>query len=258
MLLERGNPMTKPTILIVDDEPQLLRSLSLLFKRDFNVLTASNGREACEIFNSTPSLSLILLDLDMPIMTGIEALDIIRATNSNVKVIIMTGRSSHEYAKKCANLNVQGYIEKPFEMKQLREQIQSALGLEDFKILRELWNNDYEKRLDSISDFIKKTIHYLEKQDYVKLSIKELAKQLEVTHEHLSRIFHKECGIRLNEYMRKIKIEKGKEYLVKNHQLSIKDIAASIGINDDKHFCKIFKEETGVTPTEFRKRTMKC
>ena len=53
--------------------------------------------------------------------------------------------------------------------------------------------------------------------------------------------------------MRKVKIERGKENLMKNQDFSIKDVAASIGMDDDKHFCRLFKEETGLTPGEYRK-----
>ena len=74
-----------------------------------------------------------------------------------------------------------------------------------------------------------------------------------VSREHLSRKFLDECGILLKDYIRIVKIEKGKENLLRDRDLSIKEIATSVGINDDKHFCRLFKEETGLTPGEYRK-----
>jgi len=244
----------KPTILIADDEPRLLESLSLLLKKDFQILTALNGRDACITFKSNPSLSLILLDIDMPVMKGTEALEKIRDLSNDVKVIIMTGRSSHDYAKKCANLNVQGYVEKPFEVDQLTLQIKKHLAMEEFKVLKALWTDNYDERLASLSDLNRRTIHFLEKQYHTRLNIRELASRFKVSHEHLSRTFHRECGIPLKKYIRKLKVEKGKECLLNKNSYSIKDIAISIGISDDKHFCRVFKEETGLTPGEYRKR----
>ena len=248
--------MVKPTILIVDDDHHCLKSLTLTLEGDYYILAAQNGREACLLFKSNPSLSLILLDLDMPVMNGTEALAIIRGINKDVKVIIMTGRSSHDYAKKCASLNVQGYVEKPYEIHELLSQIKKELGMEDFKVLKALWSDDYEQLFNSMSELNKKTIHYLEKHFGAKLNIRELAIHFKVSHEHLSRTFLKECGIHLKEYIRKIKIERGKESLVKNRDLSIKALAASIGMVDDKHFCRLFKEETGLTPGEYRKSNL--
>ena len=245
--------MLKPTILIVDDDPHCLKSLTPALEGDYYILAAQNGKEACLLFKSNPSLSLILLDLDMPVMNGTEALAIIRGINKDVKVIIMTGKSSHDYAKKCASLNVQGYLEKPFDIEKLLSQIKEELGTDEFKVLKSLWTDDYEHLFDSISKVNKRTIEYLEKHYDTKMNIREIASHLKVSHEHLSRIFLKECGINLKEYIRKIKIERGKENLIKNRHLSIKDVAASIGMDDDKHFCRLFKEETGLTPGEYRK-----
>lgn len=245
--------MPKPTILIADDEPRLLETLSLLYKEDFRILKASNGREAYRIFKSTPSLSLILLDLDMPVMSGTEALEKIRRISHDVKIVIMTGRSSHDYAKKCASMNVQGYVEKPFDSASLRSQIKKHLGMEESKVLKSLWNDNYEERLRSLSELNKRVVRHLDRHCNKRLNIKELAASLKVTPEHLSRTFHGECHIRLVEYIRKVRIEKGKELLLKNQCSTIKEVAASIGMSDDKYFCRLFKEETGMTPTEYRK-----
>ena len=245
--------MVKPTILIVDNDHHFLKSLTLALEEDYYILAAKNGREACLLFKSNLSISLILLDLDMPVMNGTEALAIIRGISKDVKVIIMTGRSSHNYAKKCANLNVQGYVEKPLDVHRLVSQIKKELGADDFKVLKTLWPDDYEQLFNSISDVNKRTIHYLEKHYDTRMNIKEIASHLKVSYEHLSRTFIQECGIHLKEYIRKIKVERGKEHLIKNRDLTIKDVAASIGMDDDKHFCRIFKEETGLTPGEYRK-----
>lgn len=245
--------MVKPTILIVDDEPNLLKSLALILEDDYDILEAQNGKEAIQLFKSNPSISLILLDLYMPVMNGAKALEIIREASKDVKVIIMTGQSSHDYAKKCAALNVQGYIEKPVGIPELLMQIKKELGMDDFKALKALWPDDYEERFNSMSELNKKMVHYLEKNYNTKVEIQDLAEHFRVSREHLSRSFLDECGINLKAYIKSVKIEKGKENLLRDRDLSLKDIAASIGINDDKHFCKLFKEETGLTPGEYRK-----
>ena len=245
--------MAKPTILIIDDELNLLKSLSLILTDDYDILTASNGREAIQLFKSNPSVSLILLDLTMPVMNGAEALAIIRETSREVKVIIMTGNSSHDYAKKCAALNVQGYVEKPFDIPQLLMQIRKELGMDEFKALKALWPDDYEERFDSMGELNKKTVRYVEKHYNAKIELQDLAEHFRVSREHLSRKFLDGCGINLKAYIKSVKIEKGKEALLKDRDLSIREIAASVGMNDDKHFCRLFKEETGLTPGEYRK-----
>ena len=84
--------MGKHLILIVDDEPRLLKSLFLLLRNNFDIVTATNGKEGYKLFKIHPYLSMILLDLDMPVMNGVEMLERVRDENNNMKVIVMTGR----------------------------------------------------------------------------------------------------------------------------------------------------------------------
>lgn len=244
--------MDKPLVLIVDDEPRLLDSLFLLLKGEFDVITATNGREGLSSFRERPSISMILLDLDMPVMNGVEALEEIRGISNDVKVIIMTGRSSHHWARQCANLNVQGYIDKPFDIEELINKIKKLLGKEDFKLLKKLWGEEYEMRKASSSQLVKNTLHYIEKNFHINFNIKQISAHFEVTHEYLSRKFSKECGMILIEYIKEIRLEKSKEYLAVSPPYKIGEVASFVGISDISYYGRIFKKHTGFTPAQFR------
>ena len=247
--------MGKPTVLIIDDEPRLLSSLSCLIEREFDVLTASNGRNGLSIFNST-DISVILLDIDMPVMNGLEVLQRVRSVDKFVKVIIITGKSTHDWAKGCADLNVQGYMEKPFNVDALIEKIKELLGVRNFPVLKEFWGIDFEERINSVSIPIKRTIDFIEQNCHGDLCRETIAARLKVTADYLSRLFHRECGIELQEYIHLTKIEKSKEYLSTKYDMKIKDVAEAIGIPDADYFCRFFKHHTGLTPKEFRKESL--
>ena len=121
--------MNKPTILLIDDEPEVLATLSCLLEDDYNVLSAANGKEGLSLASSN-QLSLILLDLNMPEMTGIQFLQFFRNAGNNTPVMVITGNSSHDWAKRCADLNVQGYIEKPFDVERLLSRINMLVHVE--------------------------------------------------------------------------------------------------------------------------------
>lgn len=97
--------MAKPAILLVDDEEQFRESLSAALEEEFHVLAASNVRDGLALINNT-CFSLILLDLQMPAITGFDMLGILRR-NNNTPVFILTGHSCQEWAEKSADLNVQ-------------------------------------------------------------------------------------------------------------------------------------------------------
>ena len=121
--------MIKHSILIVDDEAKLLKSLSLLLRDKFDIVTASNGKEGYEQFKNNPYLSIILLDLNMPVMNGVEMLKKVRSESKYTNILIMTGSSDHDWACKCADMKVQGYLKKPFDIEVLNEKINDILGL---------------------------------------------------------------------------------------------------------------------------------
>ena len=245
----------KPTILIVDDEPELLNILSCVLRREFHVLTASNGEDALCTLKTHPSISLILLDLDMPVMNGLEMLKRIRIKGNDIKVMIMSGTCCYEWARECADLNVQGYIEKGFNPEKLICKIKKILGIEEFRPLRELWGDDYGERISSISHTVKGALKFIHQNYQKHFTRAEIAKLLNITPGYLSDKFHKECGMQLRDYINIHRIYKSKEYLAEPGNIMIKEVAFSVGIPDSSHFSKLFKKHTGLLPGEFRKNS---
>ncbi len=119
--------MDKPAVLIIDDEPAYLESISLSLEGYFLVRTAKSGLDALKIMNDANRLSLILLDLDMPEMTGVELLETVRSKNINIPILIVTGKGRHEWARRCAELGVQGYLDKLIDIEELIGKMEQLL-----------------------------------------------------------------------------------------------------------------------------------
>lgn len=105
----------KETILIIEDEEDILALLSgLLASENYRVITAGNGREGVEKFQEyTPDL--IITDVRMPIMDGIEVLREVKTKESDTEVIILTGHSDEATAIDCLRLGAYDYFRKPLE-----------------------------------------------------------------------------------------------------------------------------------------------
>ncbi|MBL0699741.1 MAG: sigma-54-dependent Fis family transcriptional regulator [Desulfosarcina sp.] len=117
-----------PSILIVDDEPSILQSLSgLLSDEGFDVLTASNGYEALKVIDSE-SPDLVLLDIWMPGIDGIETLKEIKKDNPFIPVIIITGHGTIETAVKATKLGAFDLLEKPLSIDKIIVTINNALN----------------------------------------------------------------------------------------------------------------------------------
>ncbi len=117
-----------PSILIVDDEPSILQSLSgLLSDEGFEVLTAANGYEALKIVD-TEFPDLVLLDIWMPGIDGIETLKEIKKDNPYIQVIIISGHGTIETAVKATKLGAFDLIEKPLSIDKIIVAINNALN----------------------------------------------------------------------------------------------------------------------------------
>jgi two-component system nitrogen regulation response regulator NtrX len=117
-----------PSVLIVDDEPSILQSLNgLLSDEGFEVITASNGYEALKIIESD-SPDLVLLDIWMPGIDGIETLIEIKKENPFIQVVIITGHGTIETAVKATKIGAFDFIEKPLSIDKVIVAINNALN----------------------------------------------------------------------------------------------------------------------------------
>ena len=117
-----------PTILIVDDETTILQSLSgLLTDEGFEVITTNNGYEALKIIDAEAP-DLVMLDIWMPGIDGIETLKEIKKVNTALPVIIITGHGNVETAVKATKLGAYDLIEKPLNIEKVIVAINNALN----------------------------------------------------------------------------------------------------------------------------------
>ncbi len=118
--------MDDPSVMIVDDEEDFLETLvKRLEKRDIKVIGARSGEEALELLQKSP-VDVVVLDVKMPGMDGIEALKEIKRRHSLVEVVLLTGHASTEVAIKGMELGAFDYLMKPIGMDELLYKVQDA------------------------------------------------------------------------------------------------------------------------------------
>lgn len=120
--------VNKKTILTVDDNPVSCRLIERVFEERYEVLKAYSGMEAIEVLRKKP-VDLVLLDIDMPGMTGYDVMDILRldAKTAGIPVIFLTGVTEKSEELKALKLGAVDYIQKPFYPDILMQKIENAL-----------------------------------------------------------------------------------------------------------------------------------
>ncbi len=114
-------------ILVVDDEEYILRTMEgVLRDEGFEVVSASSGEEALEVVESR-NPSLVLLDVWLPQMDGLETLAVLKGRHPNLPVVMMSGHGTAETARKSKTLGAFEFIEKPLNLDKVLLAIESAL-----------------------------------------------------------------------------------------------------------------------------------
>jgi len=119
----------KKTLLYVDDEPINLKLFALNFKNKFNVLTAESGAEGYELLKKNPHTSVVISDMKMPGMNGIEFIKLAKKDFPEISYFILTGFDiTEEIADALNERLIHKYFRKPFNMKDIESSIMEILN----------------------------------------------------------------------------------------------------------------------------------
>lgn len=226
------------------------------------VKTCSDGKAAEELLKLKPDI--LLTDIRMPYKNGLELATIAKEQDPDCEVIIISSYSDKEYLFKAISLSAVAYIEKPIEIEELCKSILDAVKRRkrSVKLSRKDKNNaehfDVSDFLpckdESYSHTITLALEYL-KEHYKEpsLSLNSISEYLHINSCYLSDCFKKETGMKLKKLITHVRIQSAC-YLLRSTTLSVNDIANEVGYRNSNYFSTSFKQETGLSPNEFREQ----
>ena len=232
-------------IVIVDDEPKIRNGLSkLLSSRPGFEITGvfENAMEALEQL-SVSYADVIITDIKMPEINGLDLINRIREKDENTKIIILSGYSDFSFAQRAIELGVTRYLTKPTNAREL-------IGiLEEIEKPR----SEEKQEMKVTNLFVQKAMDYISMNYSQKLTLTKISEQLCITPNYLSELFKKHTGQNVSEYIIDYRLEKACQFL-KNPQLRIGEVSEKVGINDVRYFSSMFKKKYNLTPTEYRNK----
>ncbi|MBM7582520.1 two-component system response regulator YesN [Caldicoprobacter guelmensis] len=233
------------TVLIVDDEP-LVRSSVRYALQEVEIKTrilgeAENGEEALLLYKKVLP-DVVITDVKMPGMDGLALIEEIRKIDRVTQFIIISGYAEFDYARRAMKYEVQHYLLKPIKSKDLEEALrQCAVRI----------NGQYAELLPQAEQLIK----YIDENYSAPLTLNMLAQKFNFSPKYISNMIKNKVGYSFIEYLTNLRIKRAVELLTKTN-MSIKEIALSVGYDDQQYFHRIFKKKTGKTPTQYRKEVM--
>jgi two-component system response regulator YesN len=248
-------------ILIVDDEPLIRKGIvSLVNYNELNisqVFEASNGKEALEVFEQKLP-DMILADINMPKMNGLEFAARAKAMKPNVKIAIITGYDYFDYVQKALKNGVDDYILKPVSKADIKEAIMKLINkienershyevlslMQDLK--EEIPNHqpEYKKSMDEI---IEKNISNSQ------FSLSFLGDKMGLSTGYLSALFKQIYGVTFQEYILNKRLDKAKILLLSSNR-KVYEIAALVGFEDPNYLSATFKKKLGYSPNQYKEK----
>ena len=249
----------RPTILVVDDDTEIINYMRLLFARDYRLITCLDADTALEEMRAEEP-NLVLSDVAMPGKDGYELCQEIKQDIqlSHIPVILVTAKVTAENQVEGLSVGADAYVTKPFEPAVLSALIQSQLKNRDRirKLLTKATTTEDEQVEDALSNQDK---HFME--ELYKLMEEELSNsELDVTRItkmlYISRtkLYYKIKGLTgetPSNFFRTYKLNRAAE-LLKSGKYTVSEIADKCGFSTQSHFSVVFKKQFGVSPSEYK------
>jgi signal transduction histidine kinase/ligand-binding sensor domain-containing protein/DNA-binding response OmpR family regulator len=250
----------KPLILLVEDDQSLLDFISNNLKTEnYNTIRAANGVEALRLLE-TNSVELIISDVMMPEMDGIEFTRQVK-TNinySHIPLILLTAKGNSDSEIAGIENGADAYMTKPFKWKHLtvviknllesRNRLKNKFTHQPFADVNTLTTNTSDKK------FVEKLISIIEDRiTDPQLSVEELSREMAMSRSSLHKKLKAMSGHVPNEFIRLIRLKNAAKMLLSGEH-NISEVGYMTGFNSPSYFSRCFMQQFNVTPSEFAEK----
>lgn len=239
-------------VLAAEDEPLLLRNLVRHIDEldaGFRVTCeASDGAQALGLLE-TNDIHLIITDICMPVMSGLELMKAVQARYPHVLLVLLSGHAEFSYAQEAVRGGALDYLLKPVSssgLEQVLANAKMALGTR-YKLEEDssLSGGSAEQVMELARTYLRE--HYAELVDMA-----DFASRMGFSAAYLTKLFHKFEGCSPIKYLTNLRLREAKHLLV-NTDLSIKEVGDRVGYPDQFYFSNVFRKATGASPSVYRR-----
>lgn len=255
--VEKQEEPKEHTILLVEDNDELLQLMVKMLKRKYNIFTATNGKEGVKVLESE-YIDLTISDIMMPEMNGIEFCRHVKSNfeTSHVPIILLTAKNKEEDKIEAYDAGADSFISKPFNLNVLYSKISNLLKS------RERANREFKKQfvfepqtmsITSIDeDFLKNAVNCVhEHMEDPEFDQQLFADALGTSKSTLYKKLKSLTGLNSSSFIRSIRLKTACKIIEEKKKIRISELAYAVGFNDPKYFSSCFKKEYGLKPSEY-------
>lgn len=259
LLVEETEARNKQTVLLVDDNQEVLLYLEQQLQPDYTVMKAINGKDALEQLESTFP-NIVISDVMMPEMNGLELCKRIKESQDfcHIPVILLTAKSMVSQVEEGLEAGADDYIVKPFQVSLLKARVRNLLSLrEKMKsiygeslTLRNLGVEEPDEDNDFLTQYIDIVKANISNQE---LDVSVIYQALGMSRANFYRKVKAVTGLSPIELIKNIRLEAGAK-LLKESNMNVSEIAQHIGFSSRSYFARSFKAVYGMSPTEYQEK----
>lgn len=247
------------SLLIVEDNPDLLNYLVAELSDEYDVLFATSGPEAIQLAKEKVP-DLIITDNVIPEISGKEVCKVLKndLKTSHIPIILLTAQASSEHLISGMNALVDMYITKPFLIKNLSASIKALIN--NRKVLKSHFTSDIEFPIESIklNQLDKKLLNDFSSVVEENLSndqfcVDDICRLVGISRMHLYRKVKSLTGMTVNEYILERRLKKA-SYLLKHESLNVAEITYAVGFSSPSYFSTTFKAKFGYSPSQYKSK----
>ena len=253
----------KIKLLLVEDNRDLLASMSEYLKMEFQVSTATDGRQAMEQL-AVQMPDVVVTDVIMPVMNGLELTAAIKSNvvYSHIPVIMLSARRDTEHKVEGYDMGADVYVTKPFEMSVLVASVKSlvrnrrALAGAFAKTEKTTMNLAKYVNNKRDHDFLEAVVNMINEHVFDKeFAVGSIYGTFGMSQSTFYRKLQALIGMSPNDLVRRIKMQKACE-LLKYNGLNVSEVAYELGFSDPKYFSSVFKKEFGMSPSQWIRKNV--
>lgn len=248
------------SLLLVEDNEELLALMVKLLGREYPVYTAHNGKEAIQAIESN-DIDLIVSDVMMPEMNGVELCRYVKGNFDicHIPIILLTAKNKEEDRIEAYESGADGFLSKPFNLSLLHARIKNLLrGKErtarDFK--KQLVFEAQELNYTSLDeDFLQRAISCVQKHlDNSEFDQQQFMEEMATSKSTLYKKLKSLTGLNTSAFIRNIRLKAACQIIEEKKRVRISELAYAVGFNDPKYFSACFRKEFGMLPSEYMER----
>jgi len=233
-------PVKSAVVLVVDDNPKVKYSLEIGLPQ-YQVVGKSNAEEALRFLDQPNEVDVVILDVRMEGMSGLDLLKQIKNKRPLLPVMILTGYGTRETLVEALRERADDFLDKPFNIAELRDKLQKLLEVAQ----------RHQMNSGTLQSPINRIIQFIQRNCLQDLALEQAAKVVSMSPKYLSRKFKEQTGKSFTEFRVGLRMEHAKS-LLSSTCLNVNQIAENIGYENPESFMKMFKKISGSTPSEYR------